>query len=319
MRTQIQSLKVGTTVDSDYLVVDSSTGTTKRNTQFFKCKLSDKTGSAVAVWWDWDGKEVPSGIVRVIGEVSEYQGGPQIVIKQVLPRITTTDDEFEKVSKFPVNEMWDVIDIAVFTMENHYIRDVARDILLYQGYEEAFKKCPAATSMHHAFSAGLLEHTSQMVTIAESILKLPFMAQSLNRDLCLFGLIFHDFGKIFEYEHTGAFKHTLQGKLVPHIPMTGAIIFETCNKYNVPEIVRDHMMHVVLAHHGRMEWGSPVDMAIPEAAFVHYIDNMHGDVFGWIQKIEESKSDTVRHGSKQILTRRFSAVLEELEKQYLEN
>ena len=318
MKTTVESLHIGSSVNSDFLLKDVSTGTTKRNTQFIKCKLADKTGSVVAVWWDWDGKALPGGVMRVEGQVSEYQGLPQIVISGLFPRETVSDEDFEKTSKYDPASMWQVISSAVDDMESAFIKDVSMDILYGQGYQDAFKRCPAATSMHHAFSAGLLEHTSQMVQLAKSALNLPFMAEALNKDLCLFGIIFHDFGKIFEYEHTGGFKHTLQGRLVPHIPMTSAIIYETCNKFSVPEVVRDHMMHVVLAHHGRMEWGSPVDMAIPEAAFVHYIDNLHGDVFGWIQKIEESKAELAKHGSRNLLTQRFSTVLTEIERREAE-
>jgi 3'-5' exoribonuclease len=143
--------------------------------------------------------------------------------------------------------------------------------------------------MHHAFQGGLLEHTLQMTECADALLKLPFF-EPLNRDLCLFGILFHDFGKIFEYHPDHGFKKTIQGVLVPHIPMMGALIFETCNKFGVPEIIRDHLVHVVLAHHMQLAWGSPVIPAVPEAAFVHYVDNLHGTVFGWLQKIEANKS-----------------------------
>ncbi|NBO55884.1 MAG: HD domain-containing protein, partial [Actinobacteria bacterium] len=226
--------------------------------------------------------------------------------------LSPTDEEFDRVSQFPVDEMWSRIVSAIVGMQNAQIRDIASDIMFGQGLEEAFKKAPAASSMHHAFQAGLLEHTSQMVEIAHKLFELPFIRNALNKDLCVFGILFHDFGKIFEYEHTGGFKHTIQGRLVPHIPMTAAIIFETANKLAVSEIVRDHLMHVVLAHHGKVEHGSPVDMAVPEAAFVHYVDNLHGDVYGWIQKMEETKNETVKHGSRHIITKRFDAILTEL-------
>lgn len=313
MKTMVKDLCQGQQICSDFLLKDVKTGISKRNTNYIRCNLADKTGSVVAVWWDWDGVEIPSGIVHVIGQISEYQGAPQIVIERVLPRKSTSDEDFEKISQYPVDQMWGRILATIDGIENHHIRSIAADLMLTQGYEHAFKRCPAASGMHHAFVAGLLEHTTQMLEMADNLFRLPFISSALNKDLCMFGLMFHDFGKIFEYEHSGGFKYTIQGMLVPHIPMTGAMIYETANRYSAPEIIRDHLMHVVLAHHGRMEYGSPVNMAIPEAAFVHYIDNLHGDVYGWIQKIGDAKDETVKHASRNLLVRRFSDIIQEIE------
>ncbi len=313
MRVEIQSLQSGQQVDEDYLLRDVKTGTTKRGTPFIRCQLCDKSGSVVAVFWNWDGREIPSGVVRVRGRVDEYQGVPQIVIESIAARESTSDESFIKTTRYSVEGMWNEILSAIYDMENHHIRAVAYHLFVEGGYAQAFKTSPAATTMHHAFQGGLLEHTHQMVEVARKLFELPFLSTVLNKDLCLFGIIFHDFGKIFEYEHGGTFQPTVQGKLVPHIPMTGALIFEAANKHGVPEIVRDHMMHVVLAHHGCMEYGSPVDMAIPEAAFVHYVDNMHGDIFGWKQATSQAVGDTVRHGGRQLLVRSFNEVLEGLQ------
>jgi len=80
--------------------------------------------------------------------------------------------------------------------------------------------------------------------------------------------------------------------------------------------LRDHMMHVVLAHHRLKEWGSPVTFACPEAAFVHYVDNLHGDVFGIIQKREEAKEESISYGfgdqGTKILKESFNETLEKM-------
>ena len=230
------------------------------------------------------------------------------------PRTTESDEDFIAISKYPVGQMWGVITEVLTNFESNYFGSVASDIMLNQGYTEAFQTGPAASGMHHAFVSGLLEHTSQMCQTALKLFELPFYSEALNKDLCLFGILFHDFCKIMEYHPGAGFKRTLQGILVPHIPMMGALIFETCNKFGVPEVIRDHMMHVVLAHHGQQAWGSPVDMAIPEAAFVHYLDHLHGDVFGWIQKIEAaSKEETTKSLSRTLVVPRFSDILKTCE------
>jgi 3'-5' exoribonuclease len=293
------------------MVVPTRTGDTKRGTIALWCKLQDRTGSMEAVYWDYPGGTF-SGIFNVTGEVSEYQGRLQVKIQSIGPRVSTSDAEFEKCSLYLIEDMWGKLITHVDSIEHHDIKTVAEDILYRGEFEAAFKLSPAATFMHHAFKGGLLEHTLQMCDMTSLLFTLPFFRDALNRDLCLFGVLFHDFGKIFEYDPGPGFKKTLQGTLVPHIPMTGSIIYESCNKYGVVEIIRDHLMHVVLAHHGEASKGSPVDMVIPESAFVHYIDNLHGDVFGMIQKRSEAAGDFFKVFGKHFLTKSFDDTLKSL-------
>jgi len=314
MKTMIAEIKLGDQVQADFLLKDIDIGKTSRGSQYLRCTLVDKSGTLPGVMWDADGRIPTPGIYNVTGTCNDYKGRPQVKIDAMGPRQSTTDEDFIAVSQFPVEGMWQKICGFVDALENPHIRVVATDLMYHQGYEEGFKSSPAATSMHHAFVGGLLEHTSQMCEMANELFKLSFVAQSLNKDLCMFGLLFHDFCKMMEYQQTAGFKKTLQGILVPHIPMMGAMIFETANRHAVPEVIRDHLMHVVLAHHGKIEYGSPVDMAIPEAAFVHHIDNLHGDVYGWIQKIATNDQvEHVRHLQRTLVTTRFDAILKQCE------
>jgi 3'-5' exoribonuclease len=302
---------MGQQIQADFLFKEVKTGVTKRNTQFARGTLSDKSGSVVFVMWDL-GPSIPAvdTIYHVTGSVSEYEGKPQIKIERLAPRESTDDEDFAVTSSYSVEEMWAKVCGYIEGFESTYFRTVAFDLMHQQGFEEGFRISPAASYMHHAFVGGLLEHTSQMCETVEKLFTLPFYRDALNKDLCMFGVLFHDFGKMFEYQQSAGFKKTVQGLLVPHIPMTSQLVFETCNKFGVPEVIRDHMCHVILAHHGKLAYGSPVDMATPEAAFVHHVDNLHGDVFGWIQKIATSTHEEyIKHSDRQLITVRFSEVL----------
>jgi 3'-5' exoribonuclease len=314
-----KDLVVGNMVRIDLMVASTRTGETKGGKPAIWMDLQDRTGTVGGVRWGYypavDGTLEQGKVYWFSGVVSDYKGKPQITIEGFAP-ITSVPDMtwYEKITQFSIPEMWDKIVGFIESMESDIVRDVARDIMLNQGYEEAFRYGPAATGMHHAFKGGLLEHTSQMCETVEQLFTLPFYANNLSKDLCMFGVLFHDFGKIFEYKQDAGFAKTLQGFLVPHIPMTGAIIFETCNKFGVPEIVRDHLMHVVLAHHGQVAWGSPVDMACPEAGFIHYVDHLHGDVFGWLQRMEGSKEEVLNEKGKRTLVNiRFDDILKKCE------
>lgn len=223
--------------------------------------------------------------------------------------------DFHKASEHNPLEMWAAFQLFVKGYKHHHFSTVSSDLFDAES-QSLFQEAPAATGMHHAFKHGLLEHTLQMLQIGEKLLDFPFFKE-LNKDLCMFGLMFHDFGKIYEYSTEPGFKKRLQGLLVGHIPMVSARILESANKFGVPEPVRDHMMHVVLAHHRFKEWGSPMTFACPEAAFVHYVDNLHGDTFGMLQKRAEATGESVKYGygddATTILKKSFNEILGETE------
>lgn len=293
MKKYVKDLKDGESIREEFQLLDVQEALTKTNKPYKRFKIADKTGECTAIFWDSASCHTPfkSGdVCYVTGTVGSYQDKPQLVVAGVEPRHSTNNQDFEKCTVYDVNQLWDTMVGYLSSITNDTIRGVAEDLFLHQGYQDKFKSVPAATGMHHAFKGGLIEHTTQMLECADALLKLPFF-EPLNRDLCIFGIAFHDFAKLHEYSEKPGFKKTLQGVLVPHIPMMGALIFETCNKRGVAEIVRDHLMHVVLAHHGQIAWGSPVNMACPEASFVHYVDNLHGTTFGYLQKIASKKGD----------------------------
>lgn len=312
----VKELRPGNVVSSEFQISSPAVRQAKNGSNYLMCKLADRSGSVEARLWSYSPSALlaDGAVLEIKGVVEEYQGKAQVVISTFAPRTSITDEDFIKSSKYVIQTMWDNLVGMLATIENDWIRVVAEDLLLHDVWAPAFQRSPAASGMHHAFVGGLLEHTWQMVESGDTLLKLPYYKEVLNRDLCLFGLMFHDFGKIFEYESGAGFKRAVQGLLVPHIPMTAALILEAANMRDVPEIVRDHMMHVVLAHHGQIEWGSPVSMNIPEAGFVHYIDNLHGSIFGWVQRIENEAlpgNPSVKNyvGKNELVVERFSAIL----------
>lgn len=320
MAKEIASFPKGQPVKTEFQLTDIKGGVAKNGRDYVAFKLSDKSGTIPAKMWETNisAFTFKDGDICTISGVSDpWNNQPQLVVKEITPRVSTTDDEFIAISRYPIEEMWIKLVNFVGTLESSHLRVVAEDILLNAGLSDSFKNSPAATGMHHAFVGGLLEHTWQMAEISDYLLRLPFMKEVLNRDLCLFGVMFHDFGKIFEYNQTGGFKKTVQGVLVPHIPMTAAMVYESANKYGIPEIIRDHMMHVILSHHKLQEHGSPVIFACPEAAFVHYVDNMHGDVFGFTQRIENDGAgkEYVKHGyaANNLVVQRFNDILKSCE------
>lgn len=300
---------------------------TKQGKKYVNFEAGDRTGTIPCVYWDYE-QLVPEGraafvdgnVVQIAGSISLYKDKPQLTVTDVARATDFDMRDLEKSSKYDPSLMFGKFLKYVESFEHDYFKSVAWKIV--EEFGDQFRMKPAATGMHHAFKHGLLEHTLQMLETAETVLKLPYYAEELNKDLCMFGIMFHDFGKIFEYGDGPSFQKTVSGIKVPHIPKMGAHIYHTCKLLDIPGPVADEMMSVVLSHHRFMEWGSPCTPSSPEATFVHHIDNLHGDVFGQAQKIADdpSNDDRVKFGyGDQALTlvkKRFSTLLKEMEEKH---
>lgn len=151
-------------------------------------------------------------------------------------------------------------------------------------YGELFRRAAAARGNHHARRGGLLEHTAGMMRVAISV---SGAYPEIDQPLLVAGVLFHDSGKIVEnqYREKGfVMPYSERGELLGHIAMGTLLVNEgwreVANADNPKEVstvhvnMRDHLLHLILSHHGQMEWGSPVTPKTPEAVMLHFIDNM---------------------------------------------
>lgn len=146
-----------------------------------------------------------------------------------------------------------------------------------------FRRAAAARHNHHAFRGGLLRHTAQMMKAAEAICA---AYPALNRDLLLAGALFHDCGKLWEMcppEQGFDLPRELRGELLGHITIGIEVVNTLWRKIHheewkgLPppsEDVRLHLLHLIAAHHGELQYGSPVEPKTPEALALHYLDNL---------------------------------------------
>jgi 3'-5' exoribonuclease len=153
-------------------------------------------------------------------------------------------------------------------------------------FSERFRRTAAARKNHHARRGGLVEHTAQMMRVAMAIA--PLYPQ-LNVDLLIAGILFHDSGKLWEnhYAESGfVMDYDERGELVGHISIGLELVnslwrrlsAENCEKWRnmtpASEDVRLHLLHLIGAHHGEKQFGSPIEPKTPEAMALHYIDNL---------------------------------------------
>jgi 3'-5' exoribonuclease len=155
----------------------------------------------------------------------------------------------------------------------------------------AYVSAPAARMMHHAYIGGLLEHTLSMVKIGRLLARhYPYV----NKDLLVSGILLHDMGKAIEYTTGPTFDFTEDGRLVGHISRAAIIIELTAKEMgNFPALQLQHLVHLVLSHHGIQEWGSPTVPKTLEAVLLHQIDLLDSRVQGFFDHLRNDSGGDV--------------------------
>lgn len=278
----IADAPVGSVFDGPVLIEKFETGKTKRDTLFATMTVKDEFFiSARAVMWNYNTSDAPylqagNVIDLIAARVGEYNGRKQLVIEGYTPSNKDPMDFVKKTDN--ITEKLALVSSTINTFKDQDLRKLG-DELLYEpdGMLNRFAKAPAATGVHNNWVGGLLEHVCSMITLAKPIIEFykERYAPYLNEDYVLFGIIFHDLGKVIEYElDNPAFEKTPQGHLVNHLVIGPAWIYHACKKLGINSKTTAELMHVVAAHHGCNEWGSPVKPVMLEAILLHHIDNM---------------------------------------------
>lgn len=182
------------------------------------------------------------------------------------------------------NADWELIEKTIDTITDPRLRGLCEAFL--EEWGDRFRRAAAARKYHHSRRGGLVEHTAQMMRVAKEIA--PLYPQ-LNLDLLIAGILFHDSGKLWEnqFSETGfVMDYDELGELVGHISIGLEVVNSLWRKLSAEntevwkgyspssEDVRLHLLHLIGAHHGQKELGSPVEPKTPEAMALHYIDNL---------------------------------------------
>lgn len=161
-----------------------------------------------------------------------------------------------------------------------------------------YSKYPAATSVHHAFPGGLLNHTWQMLHLLEGVYPVYPYPEDIKVERVIIGILFHDWGKICEYTIEG--EKMENGFLLGHIYMSANyvnnLLRDLYMKENGGKLKEsskreiNFIVHCILAHHGQLEFGSPVLPCIPEAQLINYLDNISAkaDIFNTTGNMEKA-------------------------------
>jgi 3'-5' exoribonuclease len=137
---------------------------------------------------------------------------------------------------------------------------------------QAYREAPAARQLHHAWLGGLLEHVISLLRLADRVIPNYTI---LHRDLVLTGVILHDIGKVRELAWDVGFEYTVEGTLLGHIQIGTELVQQTISELpGFPPRLKTLVEHMILSHHGKLEFGSPKLPMIPEALVLSFLDDL---------------------------------------------
>ena len=274
----IAELEVNKPITASFLVQSKEVREKKSGEPYLSLILSDKSGKMDSKMWDNVVEVVDTfdrdDFVKVKGVVQLHLNRPQFIIHKIRP---LADSEVDFADFFPASlrnqdEMWSELRGIVNGVGNGYLRGLLNAILDDPEIARRYRMAPAAKSIHHAFLGGLLEHVLSLCALCRTTAAHYPM---IDVDLMISGAVLHDIGKIYELSYDRGFNYTTEGQLLGHIMIATRMIgdkIHTIPGFPIP--LRNLLDHMVLSHHGRLEYGSPKLPQFPEALLLHYLDDM---------------------------------------------
>jgi 3'-5' exoribonuclease len=298
-RRYVTELSVGDRVDAVFALRAKEIRAARTGEAYLAMELGDRTGRISAIMFR-PGREavaVPAGaVVKVRGTVTSYRSVLRISVEAVRPVGSYDPAEILPSGTRDPAELLDELRSLVGSVRNPALAAVLRRVFSDAEFMARFKTCPASQGHHHAYIGGLLEHTVSVASLCRSLADLYPHADA---DLLLSGALLHDIGKVEELEYTTGIEYTDDGRMIGHVLLGERRVHAAVIALGegVPHDLAARLSHVLLAHHGELEWGSPKRPCTLEALILHHADNLDAKTAGFIAAaasagiVEESWTD----------------------------
>ncbi|MCI0403552.1 MAG: HD domain-containing protein [Acidobacteria bacterium] len=266
------------TITSYFLVQSKSSRSTREGKPYLALRLADRTGAVEARMWE-EAEEAAaefeqSDVVKVEATVENYRGQTQLKVRRLR---RAKPDEVEAVDFLPqtredVEALYVELLAIARSLANEHLRALLLSVLEDPELMPRLKRAPGAKTIHHAYIGGLLEHVVSLCRLAR------LAAQNypeIDVDLLLTGAILHDLGKVYELSYERSLDYTTEGNLLGHISIAQDILTRKMEGIaGFPERLRALVLHLLLSHHGRLEFGSPVTPKVREAVLLNFLDDI---------------------------------------------
>ena len=255
--------------------------------------MADRSGELEAKMWDGVAEVAETfdrdDFIKVKGLVQIFQNRLQLTIHKLqrLEDAEVTFADYFPASKRDPGEMEAELKAVVAGIGNPHLKALLESVFGDPNIMAAFRLAPAAKSIHHAYLSGLIEHVLSMVNVAR------FCAghySEIDGDLLMTGVLLHDIGKIQELVYARTFGYSDEGQLIGHIVMGVKMLDEKARAIpGFPPKLLTLVEHLILSHHGTLEWGSPKVPVLPEALLLHHVDNLDSKMEAMRQTLERDQ------------------------------
>jgi 3'-5' exoribonuclease len=274
----VSELEPNRVITSSFLVHSKEIRQKKTGELYLSLMLGDRTGELDAKMWDNVSEVLETfdrdDFVKIKGLVQVFHNRPQLTVHKVR---RMDDSEIDFADYFPsskrdIGEMWTELRGRVSAMSNAHLKGLLEAFLDDPDIAERYRRAPAAKSIHHAFLGGLIEHVLSLCSLSKLV---AGHYKSVDADLLLTGVVLHDIGKIYELNYERGFSYSNDGQLLGHIAIAVRMVGDKIRSVpDFPPRLRVLVEHMILSHHGHLEFGSPKVPQFPEALLLHYLDDL---------------------------------------------
>ncbi|MBP3808573.1 MAG: HD domain-containing protein [Eubacterium sp.] len=290
----INTLREGDNISETYFCKDKVVAQSKAGKTYYSLKLQDRTGIVDAKVWDLSNaiEHFESmDYIRITGQVTSFNNSLQINVRQARKAAEGTYDiaDYMPVSPYNIDEMYKDLLALIDTVKDPNLNGILRAFFVEDAdFIKAFKKSSAAKAMHHSFIGGLLQHTLSVAQISDYV---AGHYSIINRDLLVTAAICHDIGKVNELSSFPENDYTDVGNLVGHIVMGVMMVRGKAAKIEGMSVdTLNKLVHCILAHHGKLEYGSPEKPKIIEALALSFADDMDAKLQAFTEAVEGDQS-----------------------------
>jgi 3'-5' exoribonuclease len=294
----VKDIKTGDKVNEVFLVAEKNLAYSQKGSPYLNLRLRDRTGEVDGKIWEnalaWDKAFKKGDLIRIQARALSYKNAIQLSIIELRK---VADGEVELADYFPVArgdhaEMFAALLGYIEQVRTPCLAELLHAFFRDESIASLFKRAPAAKGFHHVYIGGLLEHTLSVVRMLDQA---AAHYTGINRDLLIAGGILHDIGKIYEFSFERIVEYSDPGRLVGHIVMGVEMIdAKIAAISDFPEQTAMELRHLILSHHGVLEYGSPKRPKTLEALIVYYMDDLDAKVNafqGYIREARDEESD----------------------------
>jgi 3'-5' exoribonuclease len=293
--TYVKDIQPGEKISELFLVTQKNLAFSQRGIPYLNLRLRDRTGEIDGKIWekatDWNDVFKKGDIIHAQCRAARYRDALQL---SVMHLEKVDDGEIDPADFFPtvagdIGGMFTQLTAFMETVKEPHFKALLTAFFEDVSIVSLFKKAPAAKGFHHVAVGGLLEHTLSVTKLLNEVEK---HYTGVNRDLLITGGILHDIGKIREFTYERLIDYSDEGRLIGHIVISVEMVDgKIAEIADFPEQAAMELRHVILSHHGLLEYGSPKRPKTLEALMVHYVDDLDAKVNAFQEYIKGSTDE----------------------------